>query len=513
MRNKLAHAVTAALFTLTFIGSANALQIPLLTWEQGKSQSVVLGGPTAENNWRVILKSDAGYEKDFTSSRSNSAGYRVYSLNLPNDLPVGNYRIETRAANYPNTLVAQVLIIPLAVYEAPRAPLDLLIIMLLLAVMISVTSLLRNSKFRLPSYPNYLADLQSLNSGEYIASRKRLHFNSLEMLRVKAYVLMPDTLLRSLLLLDGSCNFQGKAVRYLLLPFSSALTTLALYASQRESDSIISSLSLMLIGLVVAISIMDLFSGLLSAALYLVFSVLFFSGIGLKSVTASILVALIFVIPTLFISMGTYLEDDASRDRKFPLVISLIGVSFLPMAYLILRSFDDSESDLVGLLVLISIGLLALSWYKAVEIRTFLNSANSENSSEIIQARDVLRIISPTTIISIYLVLLSIFFIWSENLAISLIASTFWCAPLYISMIKFESNLFSNFRNWYRSTFLEIALVIAMIYGIYYLLNSLPLLVQDRSKLMLSILALPVVIHALYVASVESGKLISKANL
>jgi L-lactate permease len=241
--------------------------------------------------------------------------------------------------------------------------------------------------------------------------------------------------------------------------------------------------------------------------------VLFFSGIGLKSVTASIVVALIFVIPTLFISMGTYLVDNASMDRKFPLIMSMTGVSFLPMAYLILRSFDDTESDLVGLLVLISIGILALSWYKAVEIRTFLNSADSENSIETIQDRDVLRIISPTTIIAIYLVLLSIFFIWSENFALSLIASIFWCAPLYISIIKFESNLFSNFRNWYRSTLIEISLVIAMIYGIYYLLDFLPLLVQDRSKLMLSILALPVVIHALYVASVESGKLISKADL
>jgi uncharacterized membrane protein YesL len=80
-------------------------------------------------------------------------------------------------------------------------------------------------------------------------------------------------------------------------------------------------------------------------------------------------------------------------------------------------------------------------------------------------------------------------------------------------MIKFDSNLFSNFRNWYRSAFIEIAIIFSMIFAIYYVLNSLPLLVQDRSKLMLSILALPVVIHALYVASVESGKLISKGDL
>lgn len=513
MISKLVHAVTVALLTFTFTGNATALQIPLLTWEQGKSQSVVLGGPTAENNWRVVLKSDAGYEKDFTSSRSNSAGFRVYSLNLPSDLPVGNYRIETKASNYPNTLVAQVLIIPLAVYEAPSAPLDLLIIMILMSVMISVASLLRSSKFRLPLYPNHLADLQSLHSGENIASRKRLNFNSVEMLRVKAYALMPDTLLRSISLLDGSFNFQGKGVRFLLLPLGSALTTLALYASQRESNSIISNLSLMLIGIVVAISILDLFSGLLSAALYLVLSVLFFSSIGLKSITASIVVALIFVIPTLFISIGTYLVNDTSRDRKVAFAMSITGVTFLPMAYLILKSFDNSESDLVGLLVLISIGLLSLSWYKTVETRSFLNSANSVNSIEIIQAREVLRTISPTTIISIYLVLLSIFFIWSENLALSLIASFFWCVPLYISMIKFDSNLFSNFRNWYRSTFIEIAIIFSMIFAIYYVLNSLPLLVQDRSKLMISILALPVVIHSLYVASVESGKLISKGDL
>ena len=93
MKNKF---LSFFLLLIPLLGSvpAFALDTPLLTWEQGKSQSVVLGGPTAGQAWKVELVSEnLNYRASFSSSRLNKNGFRVYSINLPNQLPQGNYVI------------------------------------------------------------------------------------------------------------------------------------------------------------------------------------------------------------------------------------------------------------------------------------------------------------------------------------------------------------------------------------------------------------------------------------
>ena len=79
------------LFLVTFIFTplAKATDIPLLTWEKGKSQSVVLGGGSIDNNWKVFLKSSNAELIELTPSISNQAGFIVYSLNVPRDISEG----------------------------------------------------------------------------------------------------------------------------------------------------------------------------------------------------------------------------------------------------------------------------------------------------------------------------------------------------------------------------------------------------------------------------------------
>jgi hypothetical protein len=75
--------------------AAQAFDIPLLTWERGRVQQVVLGGGAYTANWVVTLEGEGTSPLTFTRSETNEAGYVVYSLNVPSDLPIGAYSVQT----------------------------------------------------------------------------------------------------------------------------------------------------------------------------------------------------------------------------------------------------------------------------------------------------------------------------------------------------------------------------------------------------------------------------------
>ena len=81
-----------SLLLLTLITSAplaTAADIPLLTWERGRIQEVVVGGGAVENNWAMTLEGMGITPMPFTRSNEASSGYAIFSIQLPDDLPIG----------------------------------------------------------------------------------------------------------------------------------------------------------------------------------------------------------------------------------------------------------------------------------------------------------------------------------------------------------------------------------------------------------------------------------------
>ena len=86
--------------------SASALDIPLLTWERGKEQNLVLGG-NVENEWKIELVNEANEKVlDFKESEISANGFRVYSVSIPNDFPVGAYAVRATGIGIPGSIVA-----------------------------------------------------------------------------------------------------------------------------------------------------------------------------------------------------------------------------------------------------------------------------------------------------------------------------------------------------------------------------------------------------------------------
>ena len=106
---------------------AKASQIPLLTWERGQNQDIVLGGPGA-GKWTLILTNNVGRNLVFKRSIPNEAGYFVFSASIPGDFPLGGYVISTISKTGERNDVAAVQIVKKSRNELLRIPISLSII-------------------------------------------------------------------------------------------------------------------------------------------------------------------------------------------------------------------------------------------------------------------------------------------------------------------------------------------------------------------------------------------------
>jgi hypothetical protein len=121
-KNKFFSSLLLSLIFL-FIGSsaAQAVDIPELSWERGRQQSITLGGQTSTVLWTVSLDG-AGKSLKFDRSSTNDAGFIVYSLDIPEDLAVGKYQVIVRGPQVAQTITAYVNILDAVSYDPQTDP-------------------------------------------------------------------------------------------------------------------------------------------------------------------------------------------------------------------------------------------------------------------------------------------------------------------------------------------------------------------------------------------------------
>jgi hypothetical protein len=110
-------------FIFLFIGTsaAQAVDVPDLSWERGRQQSVTLGGETKSVLWSISLEG-FGQSLPFARSSVNDAGFIVYSVEVPENLPVGRYQIVVRGPNSPATTTGYVNILNTVAYDPLSDP-------------------------------------------------------------------------------------------------------------------------------------------------------------------------------------------------------------------------------------------------------------------------------------------------------------------------------------------------------------------------------------------------------
>jgi hypothetical protein len=114
------------IFLFSFQNVATASDLPVLTWERGKEQNVVLGNIGKSENLKVVLAKRNSTMLTFSKSRVNAKGFIVYTASIPSNIPLGTYFVE--AVDFQgksNSVVAAVDIIKLKDYDIGQAPSNL----------------------------------------------------------------------------------------------------------------------------------------------------------------------------------------------------------------------------------------------------------------------------------------------------------------------------------------------------------------------------------------------------
>jgi len=143
-----------ALFIATPITTAVAADVPLLTWERGRIQQVVVGGGAVENNWSMTLEGMGIEPMPFTRSNEASTGYAIFSIQLPADLPIGGYTVVSVGNRSPRTVVSGINVIESLSYQITTVPNDLTKVIVIFVFLTALITTLRSRKYANYSFPS-----------------------------------------------------------------------------------------------------------------------------------------------------------------------------------------------------------------------------------------------------------------------------------------------------------------------------------------------------------------------
>ena len=503
MKNRLLLPLALA-FGILFSAPVSALDIPLLTWEQGKSQSVVLGGPTASENWQVSLVAASGVSQPFRASNLNDGGFRVYTIDVNSSQAEGRYTVETQGPGSPKNVVSEVLIVPAERYEVPRAPYDLLFILLFLAIFITVAVSIRRVRTKVTSFPNRIADIEGLVSGEDLSTIRRFKANSLESRRVRFVRALPESFLKTLLVADSNFAFALPVQGFISLPATSILLGGCLFLSHESSEPF-SQVSILLLIFLLATSIFDLLSGFVGAVTFLALHVALSGSLDIRNGLSAVVLVGVFLFPALFNLAGNLTSSTLNpTTRASYALFTLLGVFYIPCAYLVIKSLRfDVALSAVGVPYLL-VSALVLVAIKNRLVSRFLTSGADSFETRTLET-EIPRLFSNGTILGFFIALTVLFINWTEEFTISIAAALAWSVPLILSSVRFESAFLRKLSPIPRVIWLEVGVVIVLIFGLFQLVRTLPYLVEDSSALLLLILAIPTAIHSLFVLLVSSS--------
>jgi hypothetical protein len=505
MKNNLR--LLAAFFCLaTFLSTplAKAADIPLLTWEKGKSQSVVLGGGNIDNNWQVFLKSSDAKLIELTPSISNQAGFIVYSLNVPRDISEGAYSVITKGDSSPETLVAAIEIVEMQRYEITRVPGDLLFFLLSLALWFSALAALRGKQFRVVTFLTSTGPKERFLAGEPVEGFiEHVHkLNRFEKLRINIYEQLPDSFFKFLLKSDSRGIHLEFPILWSLLPgISIAVSSVLGYLTRNDLDLSVVGLALVLLISLSFIGSLDIYSGILGAFAFIAVRLWLLPDFSISSIALTIVTSLVFFLPALISSYfaalvtktmvsGVYQTMNASIFQwLFPLV-------FLHSAFLIQRSITGSTQSTLGVEA-----LLAAAVFSGRQIETFLSNSGLKwrKRVRIVEEFEITlgRLMSPSFVFSIFTLLVVIFYSWTLTFSTAITLGLIVTSPLFLLVIRptWQGLRFLNKvkRNHLVEMLAVVALSIAAFMGVQYL----PFVAGTSAIQIVFLGLLPVFLHAL----------------
>lgn len=480
----------ALLFTFN-VAPAQAFDIPLLTWERGKEQNLVLGGNT-DNEWRIELVDEANESVlEFTASEISANGFVVYSAYIPPDFPIGAYAVKATGLGIPSSIVAGVNIVALSFYEVVQIPFELLWIFL---GYIFVTATL--GALRLRRYGVISVQGQETFDPDLVPQA----LSTLYRLRESTTRNIDPSLFQVVLRREGGWLRERSVTLWSTIPLIGLILGFVLGVEILRAGGL-GNAPWILLFFGAVISLFDLYSGIMAFAGMVLSHLIFGDVVSLRDVMTLLAVALgwsgAYAIGTT-ISLLQEKHVDLS-DKESRRIISAI-LSGAAAAIV----FHSSQILILSLVVTVS-APAPVSWFLSALVgvavvgkcllRPALESeARLRGRTEI----SIGRAISPKTVTFLAAFFAGTLYIWIRDWISAIALGLALTAPYAMLLVRFSSPRLALLGKLRREPLIEALLVSGVGYLIFYLLEDLPFEVLEQSRLFLILGVIPVLIHALF---------------
>lgn len=489
-------AILTALFA--FAPSAQAADIPFLTWENGKQQAIVLGGPSSSTEWTMALVGENTKPLVFKASTRNSQGFYVFSIDLPTDLTPGAYRIETTGTDGKVSVVAGVQVKQREIYTITEIPTDLRLLAILFAIITALYTVVRSRKY---SRLVFARDAKAEGANLFYRFRDT---------RLASF---GDSFLRYLALRDGEPLHKISKLLWSILPWLSfplgVYTALAI-----QFDAAIPNGPIYLFFICAIIGALDATSGISLAFGLGLTHVALGNVTSLRTLLIAATFTLAWYLPALIGSMVHLTvprdfgsgADEKSQSGAF--ISSVAAGVFGALAVVISVILTDS-------LVINRVSDSLLRWPLAltvgavIVIKYIAESAlvKSRSDSEIKQERLYLaRVVSPGMAMTLLAALFAIIFIWTQSYFAAFIGAVIIATPYFLLFLVFPRLAMARLESAKRSLLLEAILIGALTFGIYALIQFLPTTVIAKSQAFILLGLIPGLLHGIYSVFVASSE-------
>jgi hypothetical protein len=506
--------IALALIALTFTPTAaQALDIPLLTWERSREQQVVFGVGTFPQYWQVQLEGENIDPIAFQQSQSNKSGFVVFTISLDSAFELGSYSIVATGKKGEKKVIAGVQVIEATTKTGATSLFDLTT---LVAIFVFITALISALRSRKYSDVSFRSTQNFDDISLAIRDPQENFWDRLEaapyLARINAIHSMRVSLPRFLIIREGELAHRLSKSVYAASPLVGLIAGVYVSSNLNHNGGLV-NISLFTLVALVAFSIWDALSGIAVVLGFWAVQLLTGHVTSVRDLLLQISLGIALVGPSLFASV---LRDVIHRDFKpkdiygrdpikfFGVVGSaLVGTLIFYFGYSLITSLLYIEGAIRHLsFVQVSIVTLALL------IRGFAEGVYLEARSDRpdrVEHFYIARVTSPATAVAVFALVFAFVYIWTEKSTSAVLAAAIFAIPYLIGFIRFNSWVKTQMK-WGRNVLLESALASAVIFIIFRELAHKPILLDQRVTALLILSGIPAVIHAVYSAVYASNE-------
>jgi hypothetical protein len=501
MKNRYAQKFSWVLIAFFAFGlavpAASAADIPLLTWERGKEQNIVMANTDIPSTWTIKLVGDGYQPLTFRVSNKGADGTVVYSVQLANQMPIGIYSVQVfDTQGQLSTIVAGVDVIELQTFEVVSIPSPLKFLLLSFAFLIAVCTTLRSKKYANLSYIHHRSLIEEgtlMHDARFPPILYKFYT-----LRAKSFDSLKSTLFRFLISRDSEFLHRISPLAWTLLP--GVAFVLGAIASLITGENM-PNVPFAVLSLLVFIGLIDALSGFYAAAGFITLQIVLGNVTNLSQVLAVVSISLSWILIGISADLLylTSVKDFNSKGKSENRVISLFLASivaggFFVFAQILTDSFSTTLREDSGMINLLGV-LVGLIFMARTIYRERLDSKELERGKTVNYLTT--RIFSGFFALIMWAIFVLAAYSWSQSLSTALISALVFSIPLFALVVRFAQPEIKILDKWRRNIYLEASLVLVITFGLFEFVARLPYPIVQRSQIYLIIAFIPAILHSL----------------